>query len=341
MNASSSVTRMLSVVCASAEHLRRVVEGRERRRLAGHALLQQVVRHLLLQGGLDVALVVVREVLEERRRVDDVPVRRDGERLGDLRGDQDLDVAARRRPAVLPVRVGDARQQAEARHARSGRRRLRQKCAARARIGASRHVFVRHSTLLVRSSRTLRARPSRSRVRRAVGHRFGWAQSAGGAERSSTTAGRQNVAATTPPTTPTATISRATNAGRRESTNPCPKTADLGQRERSGEPCDQRDRARLSGAVGERHHHEQEERGAAGEEDREGHRRECDPAHEQRPEPRREHRRDRYRQGNRSDQPLRAPRDEAHAEAGAGDHEEPRAAATATTTGRPRTTRCP
>jgi hypothetical protein len=52
------------------------------------------MRHLLLAGGLEVALVVCCQPGEERRGVDDVRVRRDRERLGDLRCTEDRDIAA-------------------------------------------------------------------------------------------------------------------------------------------------------------------------------------------------------------------------------------------------------
>ena len=75
------------------EHLLREVEGREARGLVREAFLEHVMRHLLLERGLQVALVVGLEVLEERGRGDDVRVGGDGERLGDLGRLQDRDVA--------------------------------------------------------------------------------------------------------------------------------------------------------------------------------------------------------------------------------------------------------
>jgi hypothetical protein len=53
------------------------------------------VRHLLGARRLEVALVVVLEPCEERRRVDDAGVRRDGERLGDLGRAEDREIALR------------------------------------------------------------------------------------------------------------------------------------------------------------------------------------------------------------------------------------------------------
>jgi hypothetical protein len=79
------------------EHLRRVVELRERGRLFCEAFLEQIVRHLLLPRCRQISLVVCGDVLEERSRADDVGVGRDGERLGDLRGFEDFQVALAQR----------------------------------------------------------------------------------------------------------------------------------------------------------------------------------------------------------------------------------------------------
>ena len=74
------------------KHVGGIKERSERRGLAGGGLLQQVVRHLFLPGGLQVALVVRFEIREEGRDIDDIAVGGYRQRLGDFCRDEDVDI---------------------------------------------------------------------------------------------------------------------------------------------------------------------------------------------------------------------------------------------------------
>ena len=74
------------------EHVGRIEELGEGRELVGDGLLEEVVGHLFLEGGDEIALVVGGERLEEGGDVDDVGVGGDGEGFGDLGCDEDVAV---------------------------------------------------------------------------------------------------------------------------------------------------------------------------------------------------------------------------------------------------------
>ena len=80
------VERGLSV----GEHVGWIEEVGEGGGLVGDGLLEEVVRHLLLYGGLEVTLVVVGKLLEEGRAADDVGVGGDGERFGNFGSDENV-----------------------------------------------------------------------------------------------------------------------------------------------------------------------------------------------------------------------------------------------------------
>ncbi len=62
----------------------------EGRGLVGYGLLEQIVGHLFLEGGGQVALIVRWDLFEEGSGVDDVGVGGDGESFGDLGCDEDV-----------------------------------------------------------------------------------------------------------------------------------------------------------------------------------------------------------------------------------------------------------
>jgi hypothetical protein len=75
------------------EHVGRIEERGVRRGFAGDGLLKEIVRHLFLKSGLKVALIVGGDAREERRQVNDVGVRGDGEGLSDLGRNEDGSVS--------------------------------------------------------------------------------------------------------------------------------------------------------------------------------------------------------------------------------------------------------
>src|SRR5690242_3028424 len=109
----------------------RVIKDRKRRGLPRHALLQQVMRHLLLARRPEVALIICRKPPKKRRVADDAGIGRDSERLGDLRRDQDLAITLTQ-PAGLrrSKRRRKPQRRATDKHTRASRRGPSQKLPA-------------------------------------------------------------------------------------------------------------------------------------------------------------------------------------------------------------------
>src|SRR6185369_7091855 len=71
-------------------HVHREEEVGKWRGLVGYGLLEEIVGHLFLASGDEVALIVFLQRLEERRDVDDVGVHGYGEGFCDFSGDEDF-----------------------------------------------------------------------------------------------------------------------------------------------------------------------------------------------------------------------------------------------------------
>ena len=142
------------------EHAFGIEERRERSGLAGDRLLQQVVRHFFLARPAEIALIVGRDAGKKRRGIDDVGVSGHRQRLGNLRGDQNVRVAllAPARVVVFAViaavsqsaqgvGAGRSQEHAESRGSRrAGQNRTLQKCPPAAgcfllRVETHRYLF--------------------------------------------------------------------------------------------------------------------------------------------------------------------------------------------------------
>ena len=78
---------------SAGEHSFRIEKRSERRMRIRDGFFEQEVRHLFIHCGDQIALIVGGQSVEKRRALDDVGVSGDGERLGDLSREQNIEIA--------------------------------------------------------------------------------------------------------------------------------------------------------------------------------------------------------------------------------------------------------